>query len=249
MSTKKLLSPLMLGAVFCVVPASANYFSDPRTGPPPAPVAEAASATAFVVTPSPAYQRPVVVAMVDPIVRQYMVFFDFDKSDLTPEAQHIVSEAVKVAKEIGPVRIVVTVHTDKVGSIRYNECLSERRALAIKSEMVRLGMSAAGIVTLKSFSEPLIPTGKGIREPQNRRALIDLGYALVAELSNWDDCTECESTVTRAYRELRGKGWSDRDAFLSAVHVLGLRHPGQDRNVYLLKVAQWLGMDRELPLG
>ena len=109
---------------------------------------------------------------------------------------------------------MVTVHTDKVGSIRYNERLSERRALAIKSEMVRLGMSAAGIVTLKSFSEPLIPTGKGIREPQNRRALIDLGYALVAELSNWDDCTECESTVTRAYRELRGKGWSDRDAFL-----------------------------------
>ncbi len=224
MSIKKLLSLLTLGAVFSVTPASAA----PVRSPP---------------------ATPAVVATVDPIVRQYIVFFDFDKSDLTPEAQHIVSEAVKVAKEIGPVRIVVTVHTDKVGSDRYNQRLSERRALAIKSEMVRLGMSAAGIVTLKSSSEPLISTGKGIREPQNRRAVIDLDYALVAELPNRDDCTECESTVTRAYRELRSKGWSDRDAFLSAVRMLELRHPGQERNVYLLKLAQWLGTDREIPSG
>ncbi len=246
---KRVLSLLMLGAALCVTSASANYFSDPLSGSSPAPVREITPAPASPATHSPSYQRPAVLATVDPIVRQYIVFFDFDKSDLTPEAQQIVSEAVKVAKEIGPVRIVVTVHTDKVGSDRYNQRLSERRALAIKSEMVRLGMSAANIITLQSSSEPLIPTGKGIRETQSRRAVIDLDYALIAELPNWEDCTECESIVTRAYRELRGKGWSDRDAFLSAAQLLGLRHPGQDRNVYFLKVAQWLGTDRELPSG
>jgi len=34
---------------------------------------------------------------------------------------------------------------------------------------------------VKSFSEPLLPTGPGVREPQNRRAVIDLGDVPVAE--------------------------------------------------------------------
>ena len=233
---------VIVGAALCVTLTSANYLRNPRSEPP-APLADTALALASPATPGPAYVRPV-VGTVDPIVRQYIVFFDSDKSDLTQEARQIVSQAVKVAREIGPVRIVVTVHTDKAGSDHYNQRLSERRGLTIKSEMVRLGMSAAGIMIRESSSEPLIPTGKSIHDPQNRSAVIDLEYALVAGLPN---CTECESTVARAYRELRGKSWSDRDAFLSVVRMLELRRPGQNRNVYLLKVAQWLGTDRELP--
>jgi hypothetical protein len=58
-----------------------------------------------------------------------------------------------------------------------------------------------------------------------------------------DECTACKPIVTRAYRELRSTGATDRDAFLSAVRVLELRHPGHDRSIYFLKVANWLGMD------
>lgn len=54
-------------------------------------------------------------------------------------------------------------------------------------------------------------------------------------------CIECREIVTRAYRELRSRGSSDREAFLSAVRVLEIRHPGEDRNSYFLRVAQWLG--------
>ncbi len=161
MNATKLLSLLMLGAVFCVTSASANYFGNSRTG------------TNLNIGSAPN------------AVRQFIVFFDLDKSDLTPEAQHIVSEAVKVAKEIGSVRIVVTGHADNAGSARYTQRLSERRALAIKVEMVQLGMSDTDIVILgKGFSEPLIPMGEGTREPQNRRAVIDLGNGPVAMLSN-----------------------------------------------------------------
>ena len=74
------------------------------------------------------------------------------------------------------VRIVVTGHTDTVGSMAYNQRLSERRAQSVKDEMVREGLTAGDIMTVgRNFSDPLVQTGPGVREPQNRRAVIDLG--------------------------------------------------------------------------
>jgi outer membrane protein OmpA-like peptidoglycan-associated protein len=109
-------------------------------------------------------------------VRTFIVFFDFDQSNLTAEAQQVVAEAVRTAMASGMVRVVVTGHTDTVGSQAYNQGLSERRATSVQNEMVRLGLAANNIQTVgRSFTDPLVPTGPGVREPQNRRAVIDLG--------------------------------------------------------------------------
>ena len=111
-----------------------------------------------------------------PPVKTFIVFFDFNKSNLTAEAQNVVAEAVKTAQQTGAVRILVTGHTDTVGSDSYNQALSIRRADTVKDEMVREGMKADEISTVgKSYHDPLVPTGPGVREPQNRRAVIDLG--------------------------------------------------------------------------
>ena len=76
----------------------------------------------------------------------------------------------------GMVRVVITGHTDTVGSQAYNQGLSERRATSVENEMVRLGLNGNNIQTVgRSFTDPLVPTGPGVREPQNRRAVIDLG--------------------------------------------------------------------------
>jgi outer membrane protein OmpA-like peptidoglycan-associated protein len=41
--------------------------------------------------------------------------------------------------------------------------------------MTRLGLNGNDIQTVgRSFTDPLVPTGPGVREPQNRRAVIDL---------------------------------------------------------------------------
>jgi len=64
-----------------------------------------------------------------------------------------------------------------------------------------------------------------------------------------ETCNDCEAVVTRAYRELRRKGESDRSAFISAVHILQLRHPGHDRGDYFLWVARWLGSRPEASGG
>jgi outer membrane protein OmpA-like peptidoglycan-associated protein len=209
---KTILSLLLLSAAVCVTPASANYFSNPRLGmnlnigsapnPTPADIRRGEiveqSATVYtqaaeeVAPPPPAPPppaAPLILAVAPPppapppAMRQFVVFFDFDKSNLSPEAMEIVSAAVMAAKDTGRVQIRVTGHTDTVGSQRYNQALSERRAGAVKTQIVRLGLNAGDIATEgKSFSEPLVNTGPGVREPQNRRAVISLGYALTASL-------------------------------------------------------------------
>lgn len=111
-----------------------------------------------------------------PPVRTFVVFFDFDKSELNAAARTTVADAVQTARQNNFVRIMVTGHTDTMGSFQYNQKLSERRAIAVKEEMVRLGMATDQIATAgKSFSQLLVPTGPHVREPQNRRAVIDLG--------------------------------------------------------------------------
>jgi outer membrane protein OmpA-like peptidoglycan-associated protein len=111
-----------------------------------------------------------------PAVKTFIVFFDFNQSDLTVQAQSIVADAVRIAKSSGFVRVHVTGHTDTVGSDSYNQALSIRRAQAVKDEMVHDGLDADGIsVEGMSFRDPLVTTGPGVREPQNRRAVIDLG--------------------------------------------------------------------------
>ena len=110
------------------------------------------------------------------MVKTFIVFFDFNKSDLTDKAVTVVQEAVSTAKTQGMVKVLVTGHTDTVGSDQYNQALSERRANAVKDEMIKEGLDGGAIsIEGKSFHDPLVATGPGVREPQNRRAVIDLG--------------------------------------------------------------------------
>jgi outer membrane protein OmpA-like peptidoglycan-associated protein len=194
---KTLLAVLLVSVAAYAAPASANYFSNPAAGaslnigsapnPKPftyAPFTQVREQTETIPAPPP---PPVAEAPAPPpapeYVKTFMVFFDFDKSNLTPEARQVVSEAVRTAKEHGPVRIVVTGHTDTVGTHAYNQALSERRAMSVKNAMVAMGLDGAMIATVgKSFDEPLVATGPGIREPQNRRAVIDLTNPPVASL-------------------------------------------------------------------
>jgi outer membrane protein OmpA-like peptidoglycan-associated protein len=137
--------------------------NEPAAAPPPPPP-----------PPPPQQPRPLMPPPPPP-VRTFVVFFDFDKSDISSAAHATIEEAVRTVKENGFARIVVTGHTDRTGKNKYNQKLSERRANAVKVAMVSMGIADGQITTSgKSFSEPLVPTGPGVREPQNRRAVIDL---------------------------------------------------------------------------
>ncbi|MFT3810940.1 MAG: OmpA family protein [Micropepsaceae bacterium] len=107
--------------------------------------------------------------------KTFIVFFNFDKSDLTPEAQAVIAEAAAAFASTGSVSIAVVGHTDTVGSAAYNLPLSQRRAASVKAGLVANGVPGGAISTDgRGFSEPLVATGPGVKEPQNRRATIDL---------------------------------------------------------------------------
>jgi outer membrane protein OmpA-like peptidoglycan-associated protein len=130
-----------------------------QTTPPP--VAAPAPMPAPAAAPAPA--------------RTYLVFFDFDRADLTDRARQIIGDAAQNASGQGVSRIEVAGHADRSGSPQYNQRLSERRANAVASELERRGIQRSNI-SVQAFGEsrPLVPTADGVREPQNRRVEIVL---------------------------------------------------------------------------
>lgn len=122
--------------------------------PPPAPPAAA---------PAPAAQPS----------RSYLVFFDWDKATLTDRARQIIREAAENSTRVQYTRIEVNGYTDTSGTPQYNQGLSVRRAQAVAAELVKNGVPRNAI-TAQGFGETnlLVPTGPGVREPQNRRVEI-----------------------------------------------------------------------------
>ncbi len=107
--------------------------------------------------------------------RSYVVFFDWDSAALSDEARAIIADAAKAAISLGTARIELTGHADRSGSASYNLALSNRRAAAVKQELMGLGMAAHDIVAVgRGETAPLVPTPDGVREPQNRRVEIAL---------------------------------------------------------------------------
>jgi OmpA-OmpF porin, OOP family len=108
-----------------------------------------------------------------PLQRNFLVFFDFDKSDITPEADRVIVQAANNARTATVTRITLTGHADRSGPVAYNQRLSERRANAVAARLVREGIPPSAIVTIgRGETQPLVPTADGVREPQNRRVEI-----------------------------------------------------------------------------
>lgn len=107
--------------------------------------------------------------------KQFLVFFGFNKSTLTAEAQSVVADAATAAKQFGSARIIVVGHADTVGSPQYNQRLSERRSETVRSALVSQGIGASNIeASGQGEAELLVQTGDNVKEPQNRRASINL---------------------------------------------------------------------------
>lgn len=138
-------------------------FGAPKPQMKPEPVAEVAPmpAPAPVVAPAPV------------LPRNYIVFFDWDKSEITPEAAAIIRTAASNAGSMNVVRLALTGHADRSGPDAYNLKLSKRRADAVKAMFVDLGFGDNELsVVAKGETDPLVPTDDGVREPQNRRVEI-----------------------------------------------------------------------------
>ena len=106
----------------------------------------------------------------------YIVFFDFDKSDITAEAATILNNAVTAYANCGAASVMLAGHTDTSGRASYNVGLAERRNASVRSYMTGRGVPD-GRITGEAFGEtqPRVPTADGVREAQNRRVEVTYG--------------------------------------------------------------------------
>ncbi len=140
-------------------------FGSPPPPPPAPPPPEAPPPP-----PPPPPEAPAPVAQ----ARDFVVYFPFDESVLTSDAQAIVQQAAQTAQQ-APTSIRVVGHTDTSGSSAYNLRLSERRAKAVADALLGLGVQGSQVnVSWVGKTELAVPTPDGVKEPLNRRATITL---------------------------------------------------------------------------
>ena len=149
------------GAYTNVFNIGLRYEFAPPAPPAPAPTPAEVSAPASVPAPVPA--------------KTYLVFFDWDKYSLTPSATQIIQQAADNSKTANLTTLSVNGYTDTSGGASYNMGLSIRRAKTVAAQLIADGVSSSEI-EIHGFGEThlLVPTGPGVREPQNRRVEIIL---------------------------------------------------------------------------
>lgn len=106
-------------------------------------------------------------------VRTFLVFFDWNKANLMPRAEDIVADAAKYSENSKLTTLNINGYADTSGTAAHNMNLSIERAKNVASRLVIDGVPKEDIV-IKGYGEThlLVPTGPGVREPQNRRVEI-----------------------------------------------------------------------------
>ncbi len=100
-----------------------------------------------------------------------MVNFDFDKSDIRPDAAEVLKSKAAWLQENGGVNVIIEGHCDERGTDEYNLALGERRANAAKAFLVSLGIADARMETISYGEErPLDPGQTEEAWAKNRRA-------------------------------------------------------------------------------
>lgn len=103
----------------------------------------------------------------------FIVYFKTEASDLTTESLKTLSRVLEEIRARKSTDIIVSGHTDAVGSVEKNQALSLKRAKVVDDFFVSKGVKPEDIdVTYHGKGNPLIPTPDGVPEPRNRRVEI-----------------------------------------------------------------------------
>ncbi|GIV24561.1 MAG: hypothetical protein KatS3mg026_0253 [Bacteroidia bacterium] len=96
--------------------------------------------------------------------------FNFDKYDLRAEAPAALDTVLRILQQYPTLVIEVAGHTDSIGTQRYNQGLSERRANTVYNYLIERGVSPARLKP-RGYSEdrPLVPNDTPYRRFLNRR--------------------------------------------------------------------------------
>lgn len=100
------------------------------------------------------------------------IFFDYNSSSLSGEAQATLERQANWLKQYGNVNAVVEGHCDERGTREYNLALGERRANAVKNYLTTLGVPAGRLSTISYGKErPAVLGSNDSSWAQNRRGV------------------------------------------------------------------------------
>lgn len=99
------------------------------------------------------------------------VLFDFDKSDIRPDAAKALSNLATIIRANPSGHTRLEGHTDSVGNEKYNQALSERRAESVKQWLVRNEKLDASKFVTKGWgkTKPVAPNDTEANRQKNRR--------------------------------------------------------------------------------
>jgi len=104
---------------------------------------------------------------------RFILYFLNDSDELTRESKAVVPEVLATIRKRSSVDIVISGHTDTVGTNEYNYKLGLDRTKAIYDILVTKGVAASSITaTSHGEGNPLVKTGDNVPEPRNRRVEI-----------------------------------------------------------------------------
>jgi len=125
----------------------------PVAPPPPPPIAQPACPTS-----------------------EFVVYFEWDRSNLNQSALETIDAAVNRARQCNVSGTVVVGHTDTSGSPTYNQGLSERRASVVRDALVARGLPGNVQTQARGETDLARATRDGVREPLNRRTAVTITF-------------------------------------------------------------------------
>ena len=166
------------GAGVCVrnsqwTPALATSACDPDLVKKPAPAPKPAAKPAPKPEAKPEAKKPAKPEMMNVERKIELQGMPFDKAEMTPDNVKELDEFMADLKPVTLGAIIVTGHTDRLGSLKYNTKLSERRAIVVKDYIVSKGVDQKLIFWEgKAFKQP-IPVTKFCDNKMKRKQLIE----------------------------------------------------------------------------
>ena len=134
-----------------------------RVAPPAVGRDEVTKLFTYAITAQP--QRPI----------SFLLYFRLDTDEYTPESRDAFELVFAEIARRNVAEIAVIGHTDRVGSIEYNDTLSLRRAERVRRDFVDRGIPDNAIsVAGRGEREPIVPTADEVSEPRNRRVEINV---------------------------------------------------------------------------
>ncbi len=162
-----------VGAVIMTTPQGQTVLDRPYASAKVRPGAKPALATLSEREVKETFGAAIAARPKPPV--SFTLYFLEGKDEYTPESKTVVEEVLRELASRQAPEIVVIGHTDRVGSLEFNDRLSLQRAERVRGDFIQRGIAPESIrVAGRGEREPLVSTADEMPEPRNRRVEINI---------------------------------------------------------------------------